>query len=144
MVKPSPCSARDTVRSLVWEDPTCACVLNLLSCVQLFVTLWPTRPPCPWDFQGKNTGVDYHALLQGFFPIQKSNLRLLSLLRWRVGSLPLAPPGSPKALTRVQSSIQVCSLWIVCNSKKLQISQTFGMKYNETGKRKVQFDIFII
>ena len=98
MVKPSPCSARDTVRSLVWEDPTCACVLNLLSCVQLFVTLWPTRPPCPWDFPGKNTGVDYHALLQGFFPIQKSNLRLLSLLHWRVGSLPLAPPGKPYML----------------------------------------------
>ena len=24
----------------------------------------PTRPPCPWDSPGKNTGVGYHFLLQ--------------------------------------------------------------------------------
>ena len=27
--------------------------------------LWPTRLLCPWDFQGKNTGVGCHFLLQG-------------------------------------------------------------------------------
>ena len=32
---------------------------------------------CPWDFQGKNTGVGCHSLLQGIFPIQGSNSRLL-------------------------------------------------------------------
>ena len=35
------------------------------------------------------------ALLQGIFPTQGLNLRLLCLLHWRVGSLPLAPPGEP-------------------------------------------------
>ena len=42
---------------------------------------------------GKNTGVGCHALLQGFFPTQRSNLRLLCLLRLQVYSLSLAPPG---------------------------------------------------
>ena len=43
--------------------------------------------------QIKNIGVGCHALLQGFFPTQGSNLHLLSLLHWQVGSLPPAPPG---------------------------------------------------
>ena len=37
-----------------------------------------------------------HALLQGIFPAQGSNLHLLYLLHWQVGSLPLAPSGKPK------------------------------------------------
>ena len=40
----------------------------------------------PWDFLGKNTGVDYHFLLQGTFPTQGSNL---CLLNWQADSLPL-------------------------------------------------------
>ena len=43
---------------------------------------------------GKDTGVGCHALLQGIFPTQGSNLCLLGLLHWQVGSLPLAPPGN--------------------------------------------------
>ena len=35
---------------------------------------------------GKSTGVGCRALLQGIFPTQASNLRLL---RWQAGSLPL-------------------------------------------------------
>ena len=31
--------------------------------------LQPARPLCPWDFPGKNTGVGYHFLLEGIFPI---------------------------------------------------------------------------
>ena len=42
---------------------------------------------CPWDFPGKNTGVGCHFLLQGNFPTQGSNLRLLRLLHWQVDSL---------------------------------------------------------
>ena len=37
----------------------------------------------------------YHALLQGIFPTQGPNLRLLCLLHRQRGSLPLAPPGKP-------------------------------------------------
>ena len=31
-------------------------------------------PFCPWVSPGKNTGVDCHALLQGFFQTRESNL----------------------------------------------------------------------
>ena len=50
---------------------------------------------CPRDFPGKNTGVGCHALLQGNFPTQGSNTRLLHLLHWQMGSLSLVPSGSP-------------------------------------------------
>ena len=36
--------------------------------------LWPTRLLCPWDSPDKNTGMGCHALLQGIFPTQGSNL----------------------------------------------------------------------
>ena len=32
---------------------------------------------CPWDFPGKNMGVDSHSLLQGIFLTQELNLDLL-------------------------------------------------------------------
>ena len=38
--------------------------------------LQPTRFLCPWNSQGKNTGVGCHPLLQGIFPTQGSNLGL--------------------------------------------------------------------
>ena len=37
----------------------------------------PARLLCSWGSQGKNTGVGCHALLQGIFPTQGSNLGLL-------------------------------------------------------------------
>ena len=39
--------------------------------------LQPTRLLCPWDFPGKNIGVDCRFLLQEIFPTQESNLGLL-------------------------------------------------------------------
>ena len=54
--------------------------------------LWPNRLFRPWDFPGKNTGVGCHFLLQGVFLTQGSNLHLLCLLHWQVGTLPLTPP----------------------------------------------------
>ena len=56
------------------------------------MNLWPTRLLCPQDCPGKNTGVGCHTLLQEFFLTQRSNLYLLCLLHWQVGSLPLVPP----------------------------------------------------
>ena len=46
---------------------------------------------CPWDSPGKNTGVGYHALLQGIFPTQGLNPCLFCLQHWQASSLPLAP-----------------------------------------------------
>ena len=43
-------------------------------------------------------GVGCHALLQGIFPTQGSNLRLLRLLHWQAGSLPPALPGKPSSV----------------------------------------------
>ena len=61
----------------------------------------PTRLPYPWDSPGKNTGVGYHALLQGIFQTQGSNPWLLCLLHCLAGSLPPAPPGKPYNSLRV-------------------------------------------
>ena len=62
-----------------------------LRCVRLFATP-PTRLLCPWDFPGKSTGVGCHALLQGIFPTQGSNL---GLLHCRQMLYPLSHQGSP-------------------------------------------------
>ena len=52
----------------------------LQSCPTLqFHGLYPTRLLYPWDSPGENTGMGCHALLQGIFPTQGSNPRLLSL-----------------------------------------------------------------
>ena len=55
------------------------------------MNLQPTKFLCPWDSPGKNTGVGFHALLQGIFLTQESNLPLLCPLHWQAGSLPLVP-----------------------------------------------------
>ena len=55
----------------------------------------PARFLCPWDSPGKSTGVGCHALLQGIFPTQGSNLYLLCILYRQAGSLPLAQTGNP-------------------------------------------------
>ena len=41
----------------------------------------PARLIPPWNFSGKNTGVDCHFLFQGIFLTQGSKLNLLHLLR---------------------------------------------------------------
>ena len=61
----------------------CASMLRHFSCVQLFATPWTVACQAPLstgDSPGKNTGVGCHALLQGSFPTQGSNLHLLCLL----------------------------------------------------------------
>ena len=49
----------------------------LLSHVRLFVTPWTLdHQLCPWNFPGKNTGVDSHSLLERIFLAQGSNMGL--------------------------------------------------------------------
>ena len=61
-------------------------MLSHFHCVWLFVILWtiqPVRLLCPWDSPGKDTEVGCHALLQGIFLTQGSNLHLRQILyRW--------------------------------------------------------------
>ena len=60
-----------------------------------------------WASPGKNTGAGYHALLPGIFLTQGSNTRLLCLLHWKVGSLPLMPSGKLQISTqKVNMNIQ--------------------------------------
>ena len=71
-----------------------------LSCVQLFAAAWTVAHQVllPMEFfkQEYWCGVCYHFLLQGFFPIQGLNLRLL---HWQADSLPLNHLGSPQRKT---------------------------------------------
>ena len=66
--------------SLSLKNTQCAYVLRGFGRVQLFATPWTIAPRllCPWDSPCKNTGVGCHALLQGIFLTQGSNLHLLT------------------------------------------------------------------
>ena len=63
---------------------SCSTLCNPMDC----------SPPvgCPYDFPYKNTEVSCHFLLQGIFPTQELNLRLLC---WQADSLALRQLGSP-------------------------------------------------
>ena len=50
-------------------------------------------------FPGKNTGAGCHFQVQGIFPTQGLNPRLLRLLHWQAGSLPLVPSGKADRLS---------------------------------------------
>ena len=84
------------------------CFICMLSHVQFFATAWTIAPPlllCPWDFSGKNTGAGYHFLLQGIFPTQWLNERLLYLLHCRWILYPLSHQGSLFAQRRPQKMV---------------------------------------
>ena len=70
----------------------------LLSCVQLFVTPWTIahQAPLSMGFSSKNTGVGCHALFQGTFPTQGSNL---NLLHQQADSFTTEQTGKPKNVT---------------------------------------------
>ena len=70
-------------------------MLSSHSCPTL-CDLMDCSPPCSsirGDSPGKNTKEGCHALLQGIFWTQGSNLCLLHLLHWQVGSILLATLG---------------------------------------------------
>ena len=72
---------------------TLLCTKSLQSCPTLCDPM-DCSPPGP-SVRGMDTGMGCHALLQGIFLTQGLNSRLLYLLHWQVGSLPLVPPGKP-------------------------------------------------
>ena len=65
-----------------------------LSHIYSFADPWTVTPqaPCPWDFPGKNTAVGCHSFLQGICSTQGL---YLSLLHWKVDSIPLSHQRSP-------------------------------------------------
>ena len=66
-----------------------------------FAIPWAVAPRllCPWDFLGKNIGVNCHFLLQGIFPTQRSNPCLH--VSCSAGGFFIAEPlGKPKVKSR--------------------------------------------
>ena len=55
--------------------------------------LQPIRSLCPWNYPDKNTGVDYHSLIQEIFQTQGLDLGLLHCRRF-LYPLPLSHKGS--------------------------------------------------
>ena len=104
MWKQHKCPSTDEWIKMMWYVYVCVCVhthvLSRFSHIQLFATLWAVacQSPLSMGFSSKNTGMCCHDLLQGLFPTQGTNLHLLCLLHWQVGSLPLASPGKPGGL----------------------------------------------
>ena len=90
---------------------------------------------CPWDSPGKNTGVGCYFRLQGIFPTQGSNPRLL---QWQADSLPLSHQGSPQTkVSRPKSYMQVSSLAVVTSLHRKQIIWSCSEKeLNSSSKKK--------
>ena len=91
--------------------------LMLVCVLSHFSRVWLCDPmdyvACQWNSPGKNIGVGCHALLQGIFLTQGSNLCLLYLLHWQMGPLlgPIAPSGKPITWKGQGSP----SVWLVFN-----------------------------
>ena len=62
---------------------------------------------CPLYSPGKNTGVGWHFLLQGIFPIQRLNP---PLLHWQASSLPLGP--LPVSANSIPSTLSTLCLFM--------------------------------
>ena len=88
---------------------TCACVLKLLqSCPTLCDNQTVAQQaPLSMGFSRQEYW-SCHALLQGLFPTQGSNPRLLCLLHWQVGSLPLTTWEAPCTYIYTQICRCVC------------------------------------
>ena len=80
---------------------TCMCIYTHTHLLQSYLTQCDSidcSPPCSsvhGDVPGKNTGMGFHALLQGIFLTQGPNLPLLCVPDWQADSSPLVPPGKP-------------------------------------------------
>ena len=76
--------------SLQLGEPLVTRAKSLQSSPTLWDPMEPARLLCPWNSPGKNTEAGCHFLLQGIFPTQGSNARLLY---WQVGFFPAEPAG---------------------------------------------------
>ena len=137
----------------------CICIsawgLSYFSCVWLFSTQKTVACQSPLSIgsSSKNTEVEYHALLQGIFSTQESNLHLLRLLHFRrilshwameevcVCIYPLffefpSHLGHHRALSRVPCAVQqvlisylFCTLWHIYVNPNLPIHPTSLLTY---------------
>ena len=91
----------------------CMHAKSLQSCPTLcdLVDCSPPGPAVHGDSSGKNTGVGFHALLQGVFPTEGSNPHLVCLLHWQGHSLPLMPPGKPIRSHAIMHTLLYVTAW---------------------------------
>ena len=83
------CSSSNTTNNHMLSRFSCVPLCNPMDCS-------PPGSSVHGIFQaGRNIEVGCHCLLQRIFLTQVSNPRLLCLLHWQVGSLPLVPTGKP-------------------------------------------------
>ena len=112
---------------------TDARMLSHFSQVQLFVTPVDHSPPGS-SVHGKNTGVGCHALLQGIFLTQGSNVCLLCVLHCRqiLYHSGTGKPRQRKILTAffliLPQVVPPLLLWVFC-IRKTYLSQSFLFKY---------------
>ena len=100
----------------VWADgvsPKVCADAQSLSCVLLCATPWTEARQAPLSVgcARQEYWRGCHALLQGIFPTQGSNLSLLCLLHWQVNSLPLShrEQGSKVLYTPVSDKTELVS-----------------------------------
>ena len=99
--------------------------------------LQPSRPLCPWNSPGKNTGVGSHSLLQGIFltqglnPVSCTDRQILYLLRhqaspiaWNthtaVGPVPSTRRTTSPYLLPIQPALPV---WVVSSAWKQSLQE---------------------
>ena len=91
------------------------------SCAQLYPTLrphglWPARLLCLWDLTGQNAGVGCLFLLQGIFPTQGSNPRLLSLASPALAGRSFTTSTTWKALSEKENQCLILLCFCVSES----------------------------
>ena len=89
------CSVTSVVSSILWTHG-----------------LWPTRLLYPWDFPGRNSGVDCHVLLQGIFLSQGLNAFFLHCRQILYGWVTRETPISSVALGNFRF-FKLSSLWFL-------------------------------
>ena len=125
------------IRFISGEDVLCPSVffpldwlifLSISCCVQRYCA-------------SSHTGMGCHALLQGIFPIQRSNQHLLCLLHWQAGSSPLAPPVAPLIWSSI---VQFYFLWsCICGVGK-KVRSGFSTICNEKSKWSFQSTQYLV
>ena len=104
-------------------------MLSHFTCLQLFGTPWTVahQVPLSMESSGKNTGVGFHALLQGIFPTQGSNLGLLHCSQILYYVSHQGSPNIPNCCCLVTHRVQ---LFATPNTAACQVSLSFTISWS--------------
>ena len=89
-----------------------------------FLGLQTARLLSPWDSAGKNAGVGFYALPREIFLTQGLNLRLLHLLHWQTGSVPLPSATWEAHDERIGPTITPRAAFVIRWKQKGQVKDT--------------------